>query len=144
LDAIYLRPAQNQQAGHELMDLNSGQVISRNVVHEIPVTNIVIKAIENMEYQQGFKDHKFKKRNRVIYHDANWIAGVDYNDPNDYGQDKIEEEDEEYDNNEEDKTKDQLGQYEPVEDQLEHVDPDEIKDIIRDARGNTNPNVQKQ
>jgi hypothetical protein len=25
LDAIYLRPAQNQQGGHELMDLNSGQ-----------------------------------------------------------------------------------------------------------------------
>jgi hypothetical protein len=25
LDAIHLRPAQNQQGGHELMDLNSGQ-----------------------------------------------------------------------------------------------------------------------
>jgi hypothetical protein len=25
LDAIYLRPAQNQQGGHEFMDLNSGQ-----------------------------------------------------------------------------------------------------------------------
>jgi hypothetical protein len=26
LDANYLRPAQNQQGGHELMDLNSGQI----------------------------------------------------------------------------------------------------------------------
>jgi hypothetical protein len=57
LDAIYLRPAQNQQGGHKLMDLNSGQLISRNIVHEIPVTNAVIKAVENMAYQQGFKSH---------------------------------------------------------------------------------------
>jgi hypothetical protein len=35
-DAIYLRPAQNQQGGHELMDLNSGQLISRNIVHGDP------------------------------------------------------------------------------------------------------------
>jgi hypothetical protein len=29
LDAIYLRPAQNIQGGHELMDLNSGALITR-------------------------------------------------------------------------------------------------------------------
>jgi len=28
LDAIYLRPAQNQQGGHEIMDLNSGRMIT--------------------------------------------------------------------------------------------------------------------
>jgi hypothetical protein len=38
-DAIYLQPAQNQQGGHELMDLNSGQVITQNIVHKIPVTD---------------------------------------------------------------------------------------------------------
>jgi hypothetical protein len=83
LDAIDLRPAQNQQGGHELMDLNSGQLISRNIVHEIPVTDVVIKAVENMAYQQGFKSLKFKNQNGVIYHDADWIAGVDYDDPDD-------------------------------------------------------------
>jgi hypothetical protein len=74
LDAIYLRPAQSQQGGHELMDLNSGQLISRNIVHEIPVINVVIKAVENMAYQQGFKSLKFKSQNGVVYHDADWIA----------------------------------------------------------------------
>jgi hypothetical protein len=71
LDAIYLRPAQNQQGGHELMDLNSGQLISRNIVHEIPVTDVVIKAVKNMAYQQGFKSLKFKNQNGLIYHHAN-------------------------------------------------------------------------
>jgi hypothetical protein len=61
LDAIYLRPVQNQQGGHEFMDLNSGQLITRNIVHKIPVTNVIIKAVKNMAYQQGFKSIKFKK-----------------------------------------------------------------------------------
>jgi hypothetical protein len=81
LDAIYLRPAQNQQGGHELMDLNSGQLDSRNIVHEIPVTDVVIKAVKNMAYQQGFKSLKLKNRQGVIYHDADWITGVDFDDP---------------------------------------------------------------
>jgi hypothetical protein len=47
-----------------------------------------------MAYQQGFKSLKFKNRNGVIYHDANWIVGVDYDDPDDYDPDDIENEDE--------------------------------------------------
>jgi hypothetical protein len=93
LDAIYLRPAQNQQGGHEVMDLNSGQLISRNIVHEIPVTDVVIKAVKRMAYNQGFKSLKFKKRNGVIYHHVDWIAGVDYDDPNDYDPDDTENHD---------------------------------------------------
>jgi hypothetical protein len=132
-------PGTNQQGGHELMDLNSGQLISRNIVHEIPVTNVVIKAVENMAYQQGFKSLKFKYRNGVIYHDADWIAGVYYDDdPDDIGN-----KDEEYDN-EKYKNEDQLEQYEELEEQLEHIDPKEIEDIMRDARGETNPNTHEQ
>jgi hypothetical protein len=83
------------QGGHELMDLNRGQLISRNIVHEIPVTDVVIKAVKNMAYQQGFKSLKFKNRNGVIYHNADWIKGVDSNDSNDYDPEDIENEDEE-------------------------------------------------
>jgi hypothetical protein len=137
LDAIYLCLAQNQQGGHELMDLSSGQLISRNIVHKIPVTGVLIKAVKNMAYQQGFKSLKFKNRNRVIYHNADWIAGVDYDDPHDYDLDDIKNENEEYDNNKEDNTE----VPNKSEDQLEQIDPEEIKDIIRDARRNTNPNL---
>ena len=54
LDAIYLRPAQNIQGGHELMDLTSGLVITQTNVTEIPDADIVIKAVEKMGYNQGF------------------------------------------------------------------------------------------
>jgi hypothetical protein len=92
-----------------------------------------------MAYQQGFKCLKFKNRNGVIYHDADWIAGVDYDDD----PDDIENEDEEY-NNKEDENEDQLEQYEELEEQLKHIDPEEIEDILRDARGETNPNMHEQ
>jgi hypothetical protein len=108
------------------MDLDSGQLISRNIVHEIPVTNAVIKAVESMAYQQGFKSLKFKNRNGVIHHDDDWIAGVDYDDPDDIDN---ENEDEEYDNRE-DENEDQFEQYEELEEQLEHIDPEEIEDIV--------------
>jgi hypothetical protein len=105
LDAIYLRPAQYQQGGHELMDLNSGQLITRSIVHKIPVTNVVIKSVENMAYQQGFKSIKFKNRNGVIHHDANWITGVDYDDDED-----IESDDKQQYDNEDNEIEDQVEQ----------------------------------
>ena len=118
------------------MDLNSDQLISRNIVHEIPVTNVIIKAVENMAYQQGFKSLKFKNCNGVIYHDADWITGVNYDDPDDIGNEDENED-------EEDENEDQLKQYEELEEQLERIDPEEIEDIMRDARGETNPNMHE-
>ena len=54
LDAIYLRPTQNLQHGHELMDLNSGMLITRSRMTEIPITDRIIEAVNQMGYQQGF------------------------------------------------------------------------------------------
>jgi hypothetical protein len=62
LDAIYLHPALNMQGGHELLDLNSGRVITRARVAKIPVTDVVIKAIEQIAKDQGFKTLKFKNK----------------------------------------------------------------------------------
>jgi hypothetical protein len=68
------------QGGHELYDLNSGRVITRARVTQIPVTDVVIKAIERIAEDQGFKSLKFKNRKGAIFHNADWIAGVDYDE----------------------------------------------------------------
>jgi hypothetical protein len=60
LDAIYLRPVNSMQGGHELSDLNSGRVITRARVIQIPITDVVIKAIKRIAEDQGFKSLKFK------------------------------------------------------------------------------------
>ena len=62
-DAIWLQPAWNIQGGHELMDLNLGLVIAQVHVTEIPVTDLVIKSVEEMAYDQGFPTTGLKSTN---------------------------------------------------------------------------------
>ena len=45
-----------------------------------------------MGAKQGFKSLKFKTRAGVTVHDADWIAGVDYEDYNNFNDDTIENE----------------------------------------------------
>jgi hypothetical protein len=68
------------QGGHELYDLNSGRVITRARVTQIPITDLVIKAIKRIAEDQGFKSLKFKNHKGAIFHNADWIAGVDYDE----------------------------------------------------------------
>ena len=77
-----MRQAQNMQGGHEHMDLTSGLVITHANVTEIPVTDLVIKAVEKMGYDQGFPatGMKFTHKQGQIYLDNDWIAGVDYDE----------------------------------------------------------------
>ena len=98
LDAIYLRPCQNMQGGHELMDLTLGLVITCENGNKIPDTDLVIKAVEKMGYDQGIPTTgmKFTSRQAQIYLDNDWIAGVDY----DEYEDEENPEDENDDNNE--------------------------------------------
>ena len=97
---------------------------------EIPVTDVVIKAVEVMAHNQGFKNLKFKNRHGVIFHDADWLAGVDYEDE-DEDEDECEEnanEDEEYEDSEE----------QDIElKEAKNIDPREIDDIIDNE---ANPN----
>ena len=71
------------------MDLNSGKLITRSKVTEIPITERVINAVNNMGFNQGFPKDGLKLSNKmgVVYHDNDWFAGVDYmeSDPNDNG-----------------------------------------------------------
>jgi hypothetical protein len=134
MDAIYLRPVNSMQGGHELYDLNSGKVIIRARVTQIPVTDVVIKAIERIAEDQGFKSLKFKNRKGAIFHDADWIAGVDYDE-------NIQQEDvydEDYDEN------DNKDPYEDIEDnQYNRIDEDELEDLCKDAKED-NPNQHRE
>ena len=131
LDAIYLKPAMNLQGGHELMDLNSGQVITRARVTQIPVTDVVIRAIERTAEDEGFKTLKFKNRKGVIFHDADWIAGVDYEEEDQDDQD----DDEEYVAQEEDPEDD-----EDDDQNYDRIDEEEIEDLMEEVQEDLNPN----
>ena len=129
-DGIYLHPNNNFQGGHEVMDLNTGRVIMCRKVAKIPVTDVVIKALEAMAHNQGFKNLKFKNRHGVIFHDADWLAGVDY-------EDEDEDEEEREENANEDKEYEYSEEQDIELEEAENIDPGEIDDIIEDA---ANPN----
>ena len=79
LDVIYLHATNTIQGGHELMDLNSGSVITHgSQVTEIPITTLVIKVVKTMAKYQGIKSLKFKNRHGVVFHDTDGIAVEDY------------------------------------------------------------------
>jgi hypothetical protein len=133
IDTIYLCPAINMQGGHELYDFNSNRVITGVRVTQIPVlTDVVIKAIERIAKDQGFKTLKFKNRKGAIFHNADWIAGVDYDDniPQDT------EDKEAYDDNENEDPEDD----ENIDSEYDQINEDELKDLIEDEREQTNPN----
>ena len=47
LDAIYLRPNNNIQSGHEVMDLSTGRVITKLVVNPIPMSQNKIETVKS-------------------------------------------------------------------------------------------------
>jgi hypothetical protein len=130
LDVIYLRPVNSMQGGHELYDLNSGREITRARVTQIPVTDVVIKAIEHIAEDQGFKSLKFKNRKGATFHDADWIAGVEY-DENIQQEDDYDEDNDENDNNDPDEDID--------DNQYDQIDKDEQEDLSKDTKKD-NPN----
>ena len=76
-----------------------------------------------MAHKQGFKSLKFKNRHGVIFHDADWLVGVDYQDEGADEHKENADEDDEYKDNEE----------QDIElEEATSIDPGEIDDIIED------------
>jgi hypothetical protein len=92
--------------------------------------DVVIKAIEQIAEDQGFKSLKFKNCKGAIFHDADWIARVDY-DENIQQEDDYDEDYDENDNNDPDEDID--------DDQYDRIDKDELEDQSKDAKED-NPN----
>ena len=83
------------------MNLQTGKVITRNVVTEFPVTDLVIKAVETMAEEQGIKTLKITRRNKVPLFPADWIAGVDYEGDQNENTENNDDEDDDYQENDE-------------------------------------------
>ena len=94
-------------------------------VTEIPVTQVIIDAIERMAMKEGFTSLKFKDRNKIVFFNTDWIAGVDYN--------KVKNK-----NKEEDNDEDYINEDNEDIEYDEEVDQDEI-DEFNDKEEDANP-----
>ncbi|MGC8497837.1 MAG: hypothetical protein ACP5NL_07590 [Thermoplasmata archaeon] len=111
------------------MDLNSGRVITRPRVWEIPVTTVVIRAVETMAEEQGIKSLKLQNRRKTTFYPADWIAGVDYNNKNN---DHDDEDDTEYENEENNNLEYEDDNAIEEEENFDRVDQQEIDELMAD------------
>ena len=147
-DAIYLRPVSADQGGHVCMDLHTGARFTTHKVTVLPVTEVVIKAVNALGKKQGKKGLKFENRHGIIMQDADWIAGVDgeYNqseesnsesdsssDSDESESDESEEEESSLSESESDDDDD-----DDDDDDQQEVDPQQLEEVLEE--GESNPN----
>ena len=109
------------------MNLATGRVCTCVKATEMPATDLVIKAVEQMAAEQKIKSLKITGCNKIPLFPANWIAGVDYDGHDPYGDDEEPEPDDEYDYE-----IDQPMDDDYDEDYYDPIDQNEIADLRTD------------
>jgi hypothetical protein len=80
LDCIYLRYVDNDQGGHQLLDLRTGQMIKHIAVPIVPITKVIINLVHAMTTNDKMPNGiKIETNSGMSIYDSSWIAGVDYN-----------------------------------------------------------------
>ncbi len=126
LDAIYLRALPN--GSHQLMDLYTGRSIERVYVKPVPVTPLVIQAVEAMGLRQGIKSLKIKNKGKTIFYPADWIAGVDYEEDLNPQSDDDDDDDSDYSYSSE-SDDESLDSDDSELDDDDTIDPDALDDV---------------
>ena len=138
LDCIYLSPVQNQQGGHELLHLQTNEVIKRRCCTPVPLTPLIIKQVHALaELDNMPKGLKITKKSNVFLFDSAWIAGVDYDDnlfdDEDYSTTDETDSDETLEYDEEDNDIPSLSEEDDDDggdNPIDNIDDDEIADIL--------------
>ena len=84
IDAIYLRPNKNQQGGHYIMNLSTGNVITHSRCTAAPLPSTVKKRVEEMALEKGITTVKFTNRKGVELPNVEEAHEEDYKDAYDY------------------------------------------------------------
>ena len=103
VECIYLNPTKDLQEGHELMNLQTGELINRPVIKAAPMPNWAIKRVEELATSQGMKTLKFfnRKKEEVSFSDPDHETGVDDDDEKEEDGNNEEEEEKDDDNSQE-------------------------------------------
>ena len=75
-DCIYLWASKAIQSNHRVLNISTGKVIERLKVMSLPITDIVIAAVNSMAKEQGLKGHKFYNCKRELLTPVDLLEGV--------------------------------------------------------------------
>ena len=92
LDCLHLRPAGNDQGGHDLLHLPANQVINRAYLITTPINKAIIGQVHALAVKDKMpRGLKIANRADVTLCDSSWTAGVDYEDKDNQYDDEEEE-----------------------------------------------------
>jgi hypothetical protein len=79
IDGFYIRYQDSSQGGHQILDLRTQLVITRQTVQIIPVTSRVVQLVHDIAKQDRMPEGlKIATKTGTILYDSTLIAGVDY------------------------------------------------------------------
>jgi hypothetical protein len=111
LNCVYLRYLNNKQGGHELLDLQTGSIITRQQGTPLPMTRNVIEMVHTRADKDKMPSGlKITTKHGMILHDDTFIAGVESNS-----------------NDEDNNKSDDEANY-------DKISPDAIADILHDTK----------
>jgi hypothetical protein len=140
-DAIYLRPIHIDQGGHLCMDLHTGARFKTRKVTVLPITQVVIDAVNKLGKRYGQVGLKFDNRFGVIMQDADQITGVvdEYQFQEDHKDNSEDEEDSDHNDSSISDSSSNTGSSDSDGDDDddngeddEEVDADELHDVLEE------------
>ena len=136
LDCIYLKPMENDQGGHELMDLTSRQVITRHDFDVVPVTPGVIRRVEELADKDGISSElTILDRSKRPIDDGTWTAGVDTIQNQEIEPEDDPEESDSYDEPDVPDEQEDLYDEEVNEDQESHSEDENVTEMLNEVSG---------
>jgi len=160
MECIYLGPVRNKQGGHKLMDLSTGKMITRRRVKELPMTDIVIRAVEQMAKREGLTTLKFTTRDGKPFESADLIEEVENaenetentNESDDESDESDEEstsesESDDDDDNSMSESESSDDDIDELDDDLEPIDRQEINDLLAETiqkDEESNPDIRQE
>ena len=131
IDGLYLYPKENRAGSHVIWDLATQETVGCVKVTALPVTDTVIRAVEQIAFNQGMMGLKIEDRNHVSLLPADWSAGVDYEE------ELLDQFDSDYTNKEQDDIEFNPRHYEAIT-------PDELAYLAEESDDNSSDDSDEE
>jgi len=77
LDTLLLTPMKNKQGGHVMLNLATNKEIASTCITQVPITDLVIRTVEELAAQDGMTPLKIENRTRTMIYNNDMLPGLD-------------------------------------------------------------------
>ena len=78
LDTLFLTPMKNKQGGYVMLNLATNKEITSTCITQVPITDLVIRTVEELAAQDGMMPLKIENRGQTMICNNDMLPGTDY------------------------------------------------------------------